>query len=361
MNTYDVRSLTQVRLSGRFDAAQEGFPMMWTGAAAQMMVRAGTLEAEIISDYSVLKPYLSFEVDGLRAQFFSPIKGTHWYSVFLGMDPTVAHRVRITLETQAFEADPDSYAALLRLRTDGGFEPLPAPNRKLEFIGDSITSGEGMRGGHDFTEWVPMCFCASDTYARLLADRVNAQYQVISQSGWGIVNSWDNDLRFNIPDVYDRICMPAAMERGYGHGGEKPYDFSFDPDAVIVNLGTNDAGSIHQEAKPHPQTGAPYRLTLERMPILEKKSLDFITHLHQVNPHARILWAFGVMASPECTLVGQAVRRAVEEAARQGIDAVYVPLRDMTEIPDGTGSRSHPGPGAHKDMADRLYAALNGD
>ena len=185
--------------------------MMWTGACAEMRVCAATLEVRIHCEYRTLRPYLSFEVDGLRAQVFSPLPGTHWHTVFLGMDAAKAHSVRITLETQAFSADPESFVALLDARTDGTLMPLAPRNRRIEFIGDSIASGEGVRGPHSFMEWLPMCFSASDNFTRLTAEKLHADIQVISQSGWGVTCGWNNDPRTNLPAVYDFICRPAAM------------------------------------------------------------------------------------------------------------------------------------------------------
>ena len=355
MKTYDIRQLPDVRLSGRFDPAQDGFPMMWTGACADMLVLGGTLEVLIRCNYETFKPYLSFEVDGLMAQTFSPIRGEHWYSVFLGMDATKPHRVRIILETQAFPADPTSNVALLTLQTDGTFLPLPAPARRVEFIGDSITSGEGMRGPASFMEWLPMCFSATNNYTRYAAQRMDAAYQVVSQSGWGVLCGWNNDVRTVLPAVYDWICRPAAMESpdGTAHGGEKPYAFDFDPDTVVVNLGSNDFNALSAPPFTDPVTGETHQLTKADLPRFEEACLAFLLHLHEKNPRARLIWAYGVCGDELAVPITAAVRRA--KAA--GIDAVYVALPHMDTLPDGLGSREHPGTGAAKVMAELIAAA----
>lgn len=358
MKTYGIREVPEVRLSGRFDPEQSGFPMMWSGACAEMDVRASRLDVRIHCAYRALRPYLSFTVDGLRAQTFAPLRGTHWVTVMLGMDGGKAHRVRVTLETQTWSDDPTSYAALLELRTDGAFEPLPAPARRLEIIGDSITSGEGLRGPHDFMEWVPMCFGASDAYPRLLADDLHAQVQVISQSGWGVLHSWDNNPHLTLPGVYDRICGSAAMHSadGAAHGGEKAYDFAFDPDAVIVNLGTNDGGALEQPVFVDPVSGASHRFTREDIPAFERACVDFLAHLHVKNPRAKLIWAFGVAGDT----MAEPVKNAVRVAGERGLPARYVALPDMGTIRGGIGSREHPGAAAHRKMAEILKKELLG-
>ncbi len=353
----NIRHIPEIRLSGRFDAAQEGFPMMWSGANAEMLARASILEIEILCDYTTYRPYLSFEVDGLKSQTFSPLKGTHFYTVFLNMDKGKAHNVRVTLETQAFAADPASYVEIRRVRTDGEFLPLPAKKLRLEFIGDSITSGEGMRGPHDFNEWVPMMFSSTDNYTRWTADKLNAQYQVVSQSGWGFFCSWDNNPRRNIPDIYPYICYPCMIDAACVPvcGGEKPYDFSFDPDAVIVNLGSNDMNAVHHPSRVDPVTGEEFKLRETDGSILEDAAYRFIRMIHEKNPRALIVWAFGVAG----TGIAEApLRAAVSRARKDGIRADYLPLPDCGRIRRGIGSRFHPGPGAHKRMAEIIAKHL---
>ena len=91
MKSFFIRNHPMIRLSGRFDPAQEGFPMLWSASSAEMNVRGSSLEVQIDCAYRTHKPYLSFEVDGLRAQTFAPLPGKHWYSVFLHMKPDAVH------------------------------------------------------------------------------------------------------------------------------------------------------------------------------------------------------------------------------------------------------------------------------
>ena len=350
MKTYAIREIPEVRLSGRFDREQEGFPMMWTGACATMRVRGSALEARIACDYTVYNPYLSFEVDGLRAQFFAPLKGAHWYSVFLGMDANTEHEVRITLETQAFSADPLSQATLLSLRTDGVFGELPAPKLKLEFVGDSVTSGEGMRGPTSFMEWVPMMFSASSNYARYAAELLHADYQVVSQSGWGIVSSWDNNPAFNLPAVYDYVCRPVALDGQPNRGGEKPYDFAFKPDWVIIGLGANDQSASGHEPWIDPKTGEAFKqdLSAESRKRFEDAYVAFLHQVQRANPQARILCMYD--EQPD-SAYHDLVVHAVARAAKDGVPARYVQLDDPSRLRNALGSREHPGEGIHRMMA----------
>ena len=62
---------------------------------------------------------------------------------------------------------------------------MPEPKYRLEFVGDSITSGEGTVGAIYEEDWISAFFSAENTYPRMVADALSAEYRVISQSGWG--------------------------------------------------------------------------------------------------------------------------------------------------------------------------------
>lgn len=352
MKNYDIRKLENIRLSGRFDREQPGFPMMWSGSCAEMLLSASVLEVEIECSYKSHKPYLSFEVDGLRAQTLSPIPGKHWYNVFLNLDANTKHRVRILKETQPFGGDNCAAVTLHRLRTDGAFHGLPEAKRRIEFIGDSVTSGEGGRGPVSFMEWVPMCFCHADNYTRMTADALKADCQVISQSGWGVYCGWDNHPDCNLPRIYDQICGPVSSQ-----GGEKPYDFSFKPDTVVVALGANDHNAMKGQPYTDPVTGKTYKLS--DTPEDQQKYVDacvaFLQHLHEVNPGARLVWVSYFTKGT----VAECIARTVAQANEAGIKTDLITPFDFENYGrGGMGSRSHPGIVSHKRIAKALIQLL---
>jgi hypothetical protein len=205
-------------------------------------------------------------------------------------------------------------------------------------------------------EWLPMCFSASDGYARLVADRLGAQYQVASQSGWGVMRGWDGNPRTTLPSVYDFICMPHAMNSpgGLNHGGEKPYDFHFDPDAVIVNLGSNDFSALSHSPFTDPATGETATFTRGDFLLFEDACFQFLVHLNNKNRRARFLWAYGIAGDE----LAAPIKAAVERARAAGIPAEYLTLPGMDTIRGGMGSRNHPGEASQKRMADLIVRAL---
>ena len=338
----NIRDIQNIRLSGRFDQTEKDFPLNWTAAGCDMKVKGSYLNVEITSHYNMYRPYITFEVDGLRAQTFAPLKGTHTYTVFCSMDPEKTHTVKILMESQLFIGD--SRLTLKTIETDGEILPPDPVKCKIEFIGDSITSGEGGRGPKDFSEWMPMMFSASDNYARFAADKMKAAYQVVSLSGWGIRCAWNNDPSSRIPRVYEEIAADG-----------KPYDFSFDPDYVVIALGTNDNNAMNQPEFKNPETGETFRLTKDHMGEWTKKAFEFLNTIHRRNPRAKIVWMSFFKESD----VAKATQAACEMAKEAGIPARYACTLDLHHlIRGGMGSRSHPGIVSQKHIAKELLKVL---
>ena len=345
MNLYEIRNCGAC-LGSRYDKTKVGFEMNWPGSYAKILARGSRLDIEIEAIYGERRDYLSFEVDGLRAQTFSPIEGKNWYTVFLGMDAGKVHDVRVIKETMAF---PDPCAVrLLNLRTDGEILPVPPQKRRIEFIGDSITCGEGCRGPEQFDEWLPMMFGAADAFPRVTADRLGAEYSCVSISGWGVLNGWDNNPVSRIPSIYDKLCAQK---------GDADYSFDFDPDAVVIALGTNDNNALTQPPYTDPVSGSTNKFTdsVADLDKLTQAAAAFLRHLHRKNPRAKLVWA----SFHSQGVIHDALERAVEQVQQEGIDAVFTVPCDLNNLPEGgMGSRYHPGPLTHRLIAENLAELL---
>ena len=57
-----------------------------------------------------------------------------------------------------------------------------------------------------------MVFSALDTYVKMTSDALHAQYQQVSQSGWGVLGGWDNDPNGCIPKVYNQVLSALSIQ-----------------------------------------------------------------------------------------------------------------------------------------------------
>ncbi len=354
MPAANVFEIAELRPLGRFHEASARragvLPLFWAGSGFEVCFSGSELHLILEADFERFEPWIAVEVDGAPLIRMPLGRGETDVCVFRGMASGVKH-VRLWKECQPMCDDPAHRLWVKELRWDGGaFLPVPAHALKLEFVGDSITSGEGAIGAKRETDWTTALFSSSRNFAHETARALDAECRLISMGGWGIRSGWDNDPRHVIPDIYGRVCGPAGGERDLALGAQTENDFTaWQPDAVIVNLCTNDAGAMTQPAW-HGDGGRAFRQTdtPEGLARIEDAAAAFLRELRRRNPSAQLVWAYG--------MIGDALRpqleRAVERVRRETGDTRihYLPLPGMTD--ETTGALGHPGEACHRAAAD---------
>ena len=245
-----IADLPQVRVLGR-TTGKDVINLFWTGSGIEFLYTGSELWLEVNADYDTMEPWLAVELNGAQISRFPVNKGKNEVCLFRGMTVGKPKHVRILKEVQAMHQDPLHMIQILGLQYgDGEFLVLPDPEYRLEFVGDSITSGEGTMGPVGEEDWISAFFSAENTYPRMVSDALSAEYRVVSQSGWGIVTGWDGIVENKIPPYYKQVCGLLTGERNASLGALEDYDFkAWQPDAVIINLGTNDATAIQSAAE----------------------------------------------------------------------------------------------------------------
>ena len=141
------------------------------------------------------------------------------------------HVVEVHKRTEGWQG----LVTLCGFSTDGRFvDPPDAPQRKVLFIGDSITAGSGtdVDGLDDETDDHTVSN-GRLTYARVLGDRVDAQVHLVAYGGRGLVRDWQ--------DIRDTNNAPQFYQWSLPDDSSKPWDHRrFVPDVVSICLGTND-------------------------------------------------------------------------------------------------------------------------
>ncbi len=290
------------------------FPLFWAGSSLEFTFTGTELHLSFSADFTCLEPWIAVELNGAPLLRAPLDRGTTTFCLFRGMTAGVPRHVRIFRETQPITDAPRHRLEVTEVAGKGG-EFLPPPPKRLclEFIGDSLTSGEGLAGAREETDWVTPLFSASRSWARQTADLLQASFHAVSQSGWGVCSGWDGDAAHAIPPWYE-ATRPLR-------------DWS--PDAAVINLGTNDANAIRSGLGPAGPDG------------FEEGALAFLRQLRREHPAARLVWACGMLDDP--------LRPQLERAVSRFGDAWYLPLPAVT--PETMGSRQHPGPACHREAA----------
>lgn len=336
---------------------EQPYPLFWAGSSLEFTFTGAALHLAFAADFDRVEPWISVELNDAPLLRMPLDRGTTRLCLFRGMTPGVPKRVRVFKETQPITDDPRHRLAVTEVRGEGG-EILPVPPRPLllEFVGDSLTSGEGVVGSKEESDWIPALFSASGTWAKRTADLLGADFRLISQSGWGVRSGWDNVPAHNLPAIYEQVCAPALGPKDREAGAQLPHDFSsWQPDAVVVNLGTNDAGAMAGPPWYGPE-GQVFRQTGDAagLALFENAAVGFLRALRRCNPAAKLVWTYGMIGGPLGPRLAEAVERFRRETGDR--DAYYLSLPAATE--ETMGSRQHPGTPCHQAAAEAAAAFL---
>lgn len=244
-----------VRLLGRFDTTNPN-QAVFAWPASSMLTRVNgtgvtiSLSDPNTSEYlsSVVHNWYDVFVDGVLKNTFQIVAGTTSYTAVSNL-PEGDHVIKVSKRTEA-----QMGAAIF-----GGFTPLaggtllPAPQayaRRIEFIGDSITAGYGADGNVATTTgclFTTATENADTTFASITAQSLAAEYYAIGFSGKGIVQNDDctDDPYYTLPILY-----PSIIPIGDAANENNVVFTSWVPQAVVINLGTNDYNQDHNCAVP---------------------------------------------------------------------------------------------------------------
>lgn len=182
------------------------------------------------------------------------------------------HQVKLMYVIEGLFREPEFRGFVL----DKGCQLVASPalpERKIEFIGNSITCGYGVESiemtdpFEDETEnhWL--------TYANIVSDSLKAQHTSISRSGIGVYRNYDG------PKVGSDENMPWQYEYTLFNKHDEKWDFAkYQPQLVCINLGTNDLSTNNYD-----------------IALYEKNYRMFLTTVRTKYPNAKIVLITGPM------------------------------------------------------------------
>ena len=227
---------SRIRYSGRIDFSDPTRPAFDWPAVTIDSNFEGTSLAVFLEDgqnsYNVT-------IDGQKSVLHTQ-PGQQRYVVAQGLADG-KHSFRMTKRTETFFGTP----VFLGFELDAGRSLAnlpPAATRRIEFIGDSITAGYGSEGESPTCTFSAATENVELTYAAIAARELDADYTILAVSGVGIVRNYNATEKMS----------PGTMLTYYdGTTTDKDrvdWDFTrWVPDAVVINLGTNDFSTV-----PHP-------------------------------------------------------------------------------------------------------------
>ncbi len=117
-------------------------------------------------------------------------------------------------------------------------------DRRIEFIGNSITCGYGTESESRHDDFEPQTENVEKSYAAIVAKTLNADYHIVAHSGLGVVRNYGAPQKMST----ELATMPKRYSRVLDMDDSLFWDFSqWQADAVVISLGNNDFST-----KPHP-------------------------------------------------------------------------------------------------------------
>ena len=220
-----------IRYTGRINHADPKAPIMWWPGCDVIANFEGTSINVKLHDYG--DNYFYVIIDDGTPSLINLTPGTATYTAASGLTDSV-HQIRLFKRTETQEGE----VAFKGFELEDGkslVAPPPRPQRRIEYFGDSITSGHSVASKTGDTNNAD----GKDnyyTYASVTARNLGAEYHCISVSGIGL--------------YVDRWGFGGNMQTLYydKESDSTTWDFSkWMPQVVVVNLGQNDSwGSYTQ-------------------------------------------------------------------------------------------------------------------
>ena len=319
-----------VRFVGRFDTSDPQGPQFeWSGSEMQARFSGTQVSVHLTGSPN----WFEAVVDG-QASAVQFAGGDQTLSIATGL-ASGEHEVSLYRATEAF------FGSVQFLGFDFGtgslLAPPDAPDRRIEVIGDSISTGHGDEGKSG------VCSSFADTenqyftYEAISARDLGADLVTIAWTGIGMYRNAGQDMgNPRMPHLY-LLTRPDLPHSGW--------DFaSWIPHAVVINLGTNDfIGG---------DPGRPY----------VDAYVKFVTDMRGRYPDALIYLATSpILREPAHSGQAAHLQDVISQRAAQGDNNLKILDFATLDPADGLGCDRHPNLVSHQKMSVEMTAAIKVD
>ncbi len=324
---------THIRYMGRVGYKDNAAQLYWSGTSVKVNFK-GT-EVKVLLKDERGDSYYNVIIDG-KIVVLHPDTAKRLYTLASHLTAGI-HSVELFKRTEW----ADGTTAFYNFQFNTGAEvlaPPPIKKRKIEFYGNSITSGYAIE---DFTgqdSYLSRYKNNYLSYAAITARHFDAEYSCISKSGIGIVIGY---YPAPMSEIYNRVDAndPKSL-----------WDFAkYTPDVVVVNLFQNDASLMRQPGSEIFR--AKFGNTPPTAEFIIEAYRKFIQSIRAKYPKAQIICALGSMDAVKDNLPWKSyIEKAVEKLNDKLITAHFFPFKN---------SPGHPTIKEQQDMANDLIKYID--
>lgn len=325
---------------GRYQQDSYGKKMWAAGGYFTFAFKGKSCVMQLLSEGDYDYSFIEIIVDNFPPQRVKIPKGEN--TIVVGQKPENLFGNVITFENNLEEdveihdvticRDSETMMGFTQLKSvtaDEIFGRVLHPDFRIEFIGNSITSGTDIDTNlinskdYKWGDWHRAYYA----YGPVTARNLNAEYSLASVSGIGLTHSCC-DIPYTIADVYDKLIMRYDS---------LSYDFSFNPDVICCCLGQNDG--------------------IQENTSFVDAYIKFIKLLKEKNKNVKhIVLLSSPMADDSLyNWLKDVLPQTVDKAKSEGINEVTYLLLDHNK---NGGGASHPDVFQHQEVANQLTEFL---
>lgn len=340
MNTF-TPTWENVKPLGRTHQLEDSLWLAFSGSGAEFTAHCTRMEITIAGDSNTAVPNnqtrLAIEVNGQRVVDDMLNAAEKTYTVFESDAPQ-----DVTVRVIKLSETAMSTCAIKAIVTDAeSIQPTAQKAHLIEFVGDSITCGYGADdevAEHNFSTSTEN---VTHSYAYLTAQALDADYSMVSISGYGIISGFtgtgEKVASQILPNYYDKLGFSYGYYQGQTPANVQ-WDFSTrEPDLIVVNLGTNDDSYTQDHA--------------DRQEEYRTAYTAFLKEIRRNNPNAKILCTLGIMGDRLYPQVEKAVADYTEQTGDTNIACMKFAVQAYA---DGYAADWHPSQKTHKKAAQKL-------
>ena len=346
-----IADSSNVKQLGRTQLIDETLWLAFSGTGADFDYTGKKLDITLKGDGSSLLPKdgencarVAIYVDGERVIDDMMDKSEKSYTVF---ESDAAKTVNVKIVKLSETAMSTVGIKPIEIQPDETIVPAAERSHKIEFIGDSITCGYGVDDENAEHHFVTATEDVTKAYAYKTAQALDADYSLVSISGYGIISGWTNDPNTKIPvqtipQYYTKLGFSYQKFAGTTAPSDLNWDFSkFVPEVVVVNLGTNDDSYVQGNAEKQKEYSETYA--------------EFLKVIREKNPDADIFCTLGIMGQRLFPGVEDAVKIYTDET---GDKKIHTFMFDAQDGSLGYAADWHPTAATHDKASEALAAEI---
>ena len=295
------------KIYGRTATSENGLLISWSNSGVGIRFKGRRLEISFATYEAEQPVWIKAFFDGKTQRF--GLSGSY-LKIILDFETDAVHEAKFLRISEA-----DQYLTFKHFtiygKTPAVLPPPKDKKLKLEFMGDSITTGWGVLAEKSQTGFFTYEQDSTKSYAYLTAELLDADIRTVAMGGQGVYRTCGGQEGVQFKRMFD---MVLRQREGYDHS-------AWTPDVMVLNCGSNDV---------------PGGTTLEQMYDEGSFLLDKVRKAY---PNAKIIWVYGMMNN----YYVDTLKKLTNDKRRAGDKNIYfLPVDLIYPRNDEVGAVGHP-------------------